>query len=59
MVQKMQCGTTVDSQVVSTGDDAIAIKSGMNEAGMAFGMPSNLSLKSVEAPDFSYILEKV
>ena len=28
------------NEVISTGDDAIAIKSGLNEAGLRFGMPS-------------------
>jgi hypothetical protein len=27
-------------EVISTGDDAIAIKSGLNQAGINFGMPS-------------------
>eukprot|EP00438_Fugacium_kawagutii_P013635 Skav205144 [mRNA] locus=scaffold4262:49103:52639:- [translate_table: standard] len=30
----------VRHSVISTGDDAIAIKSGLNEAGLAFGVPS-------------------
>ena len=35
------------SQVISTGDDAIAIKSGLNKAGTTFGMPSAADAKSL------------
>eukprot|EP00434_Breviolum_minutum_P031677 symbB.v1.2.028012.t1/scaffold2922.1/size67172/2 len=33
--------TGLDLVVISTGDDAIAIKSGLNKAGTTFGMPSH------------------